>query len=392
MAFAWILVVGFSIVPAIVKGEPVPMPSKRLTFQHVIIDADNPPDPHCKAAGDLDGDGKPDLLAASASGGGLFWYRHPDWTKHKIADGAFTTDMTVGDVDGDGYTDVIIPNDSGLMVYRNPLGSGGDSTSAWEAVNVSHEGARMHDVEAADLDGNGRLDLVTRHQSGFGREMGNAVHIWKQDSPTSWRHRTFPCPHGEGLLIADVNGDGRPDVVIGGRWYENPGDILNGTWTEHRFMPDEYFDTHWTNGDVTVSAGDLTGNGRTDILLTPAEGKGLVAWYEAPADPTDGEWTEHVLEAAYDHAHASRIADMDGDGHLDIVVAKMHQASAPQEVAVYLNGGGGSSWTKQVVATTGSHNIVLVDIGGTGRMDIFGANWNNNSSTHGTVEAWLNQP
>jgi hypothetical protein len=367
------------------------MPPKRLTFQHVIIDADNPPDPHCKAAGDLDSDGYPDLLAASASGGGLFWYRHPDWTKHKIADGAFTTDMTVGDVDGDDYTDVVIPNNTGLMIYRNPLGSGDDPTAPWEAVNVSPEGARMHDVEAADLDGDGRLDLVTRHQSGFGKRMGNAIHIWKQDSIRSWRHRTFRCPHGEGLAVADVNGDGRPDVVIGGRWYENPGDILNGTWVEHLFIPAEYFDAHWTNGDVTVSAGDLAGGGRTDILLTPAEGKGLVAWYEAPSDPTRGEWTEHILEPAYDHAHASGIADMDGDGHLDIVVAKMHQASAPQEIAVYLNSGGKASWTKQVVATTGSHNIVLVDIGKTGRMDIFGANWNNNSSTHGTVEAWLNQ-
>jgi hypothetical protein len=78
-----------------------------ISFRHVLIDKDNPANPHCKAAGDLDGDGYPDLLAASASGGGLYWYRYPGWTKHKIADGSFTTDMAVADIDGDGEPDII---------------------------------------------------------------------------------------------------------------------------------------------------------------------------------------------------------------------------------------------------------------------------------------------
>ena len=366
------------------------MSTERPAFKHIIIDNDTAKNPHCKVAGDLTGDGNPDGLVASAANGGVWWYRYPEWTKHKIADGNFTTDMAVGDMTGDGYNDVIVPSDDGLMIYRNPLGSGGDVTGLWEPINVSPIGARMHDVEVVDLDGDGALDLVTRHQSGFGKAMGNAVHIWKQDSPTSWRHREFPCPHGEGLIVADVNGDGRPDVIIGGRWYENPGDVLNGEWKEHLFVPADYFDSHWTNGDVTVSAGDLTGNGRLDILMTPAEGKGLVAWYEAPADPTQPEWKEHVLEAQYDHAHASGIADMDNDGQLDIVIAKMHQATPPNDVTIYFNGGNGKSWEKQVVATSGSHNITLIDIGNTGSFDIFGCNWNTNSPTKGAVEAWLN--
>ncbi|MDP6041807.1 MAG: hypothetical protein QGG64_24885, partial [Candidatus Latescibacteria bacterium] len=68
---------------------------KALKFKHIIVDPNNPRDPHCKAAGDIDGDGNPDVLSASAKDEGLFWYRYPDWTKHKIADGSFTTDMKV---------------------------------------------------------------------------------------------------------------------------------------------------------------------------------------------------------------------------------------------------------------------------------------------------------
>jgi hypothetical protein len=363
-----------------------------LQFQHAIVDRQNPADPHCKAAGDINGDGYVDLLAASASGGGLYWYQYPEWTKHRIAEGAFTTDMKVAELSRKGCLDVVIPSDEGLICYVNPLGRGGDPTvDPWLAINVSPDGARMHDVEVADLNGNGKLDLVTRHQSGFGKRLGNEIHLWVQEALDTWHHRTLPCPHGEGLQVADLNGNGRMDVVIGGRWYENPGDVLGGEWVEHLYMPSERFGRQWTHGDVVVRAGDLTGDGRLEIVLSPAEGSGRLSWFSTPRDPTEANWVEQVIDPGLDHAHGLRLGDMDGDGALDIVVAKMHQATAPQEVAVYLNRGHGAAWDKHVVATSGSHNIALVDVGNTGRLDIYGANWNNRAPTGGAIELWLNQ-
>ena len=47
--------------------------------------------------------------------------------------------------------------------------------------------------------------------------------------------------------------------------------------------------------------------------------------------------------------------------------------------------------SKLVIATRGSHAIGLVDIGQTGKLDLFGANWNNNSPTGGAIELWINQ-
>jgi len=368
------------------------MVTENISFDHVIVDSDNPVDPHCKTAGDIDGDGYGDVVAASAKGDGLFWYPYPHWTKHKIDNGTFTTDMAIADIDSNGYLDVIIPSNHGLMWYRNPRGRGGDpAKDSWESVNISTQGARMHDVEVIDLDGNGKLDIVTRHQSGFGKKMGNQIHIWKQNSPEDWIHSTFGCPHGEGLKLADINGNGFPDVIIGGRWYENPGDVLEGKWKEHLYMPTEYFGSNWTNGDVVVKTGDLNGNGRLDIVLSPAEGSGHLSWFEAPADPADTEWVEHILEEEYDHAHALAVADMNNDGHPDIIVAKMHQATPPQEVAVYFNKGDGADWHKHVVATTGSHNMAILDIDGDGLLDIIGSNWNDNSPTRGAIEVWLNR-
>jgi hypothetical protein len=126
-------------------------------------------------------------------------------------------------------------------------------------------------------------------------------------------------------------------------------------------------------------------------VLSPAEGSGRLSWFEAPGDPYDPNWIEHVLDPALDHAHGLAVADIDCDGQIDIVVAKMHQATMPQEVAVYRSLGRGESWTKQVVATSGSHNIALADIGNTGRLSIFGANWNDHSPTGGAVELWVNE-
>lgn len=361
-----------------------------ITFRHVVVDTDNPPDPHCKAAGDLDGDGYPDLLAASASGGGLYWYRYPDWTKFEIAEGSYTTDMAVADLDGNGHLDVVIPSDDGLIWFHNPAGRGRDPTRPWPATNISPVGARMHDVEVADLNGDGRLDIATRHQSGFGKMLGNQIHLWVQETE-GWQHRAIGCPHGEGLCLADVTGDGRPDIVIGGRWYQNPGDVLGGEWREHLYIEAARFEQGWTRGDVAVQAGDLTADGRLEIVLSPAEGSGRLSWFEVAGQPASATWIEHVIDPGLDHAHGLGLGDMDGDGTLDIVVAKMHQASAPQAVTVYLNQGAGEWWNRQVVATTGSHNIVLVDVGANGRTDIYGANWNNRSSTNGAIELWLNE-
>lgn len=192
------------------------------------------------------------------------------------------------------------------------------------------------------------------------------------------------CPQGEGLKLGDIDQDGDADIVIGARWYENAGDILQSRWPEHLYS------SKWTHPDATVSFGDLNGNGRSDIVLTPAELRGdfyRIAWYEAP-DDTTVEWEEHVIEAQQETVvHAVEVSDFNGDQKMDVVVAEMHQGVDPDEVRVYINRGKGDSWSRQVISTNGSHDVAIADIGSDGDIDIVGAN---HAGSYQPVELWEN--
>jgi len=235
----------------------------------------------------------------------------------------------------------------------------------------------------ADLDADGDLDVITRDQSGFGSKAGNKIFFWRQDTPVSWSRRVIDCPHGEGLTLADLDKDGDMDVVIGGRWYENAKDVLDGPWKEH------VFSTTWIHGDTKVKVSDLNADGRPDVILSPAEGKYRISWFEAPPDARSTKWKEHLIEKSIGGVHSLQIADMDGDGDPDVITAKMHQYTAPHEVSIYLNEKRGSKWTKHVLSTKGSHNVRVTDIGSDDDMDVIGANW---SGPYQPVEMWENRP
>ena len=352
-----------------------------IPFKHVVVDDDGPLDVQIKAVGDLNGDGFPDLIVAGTNGT-IVWYENPKWTKHVISTGkgGWSCGVAVGDINGDGHQDIVISDWFGakrIVWFENP----GKGVGEWKLHVIGEPEA--HDIELADLNRDGKLDIVTRRQSAFGEENGSRLEIWIQKDPDSWTHRWVKCPTGEGLAVADVNGDGRLDLIIGARWYETPEDVIKGEWKEHVYTD------KWKHPHCVVKVGDLNKDGRTDIVLSPSELQGgtyRIAWYEAPADPK-GRWTEHVIDSSVETVvHGLAVADMNNDGELDVVAASMQQGKAPQEVRVYINGGKGLKWTKQVVATTGSHNIRVADLRNDGRFSIFGANWDKSKR----VDLWEN--
>jgi hypothetical protein len=368
---AVIPVVFFSMALSFLSG------AKQPHFEREIVDSQGPPDPWAKILSDIDGDGYLDV-AIGGRKGPLVWYRFPTWAKSLIATGGYdTVDGEAGDIDKDGDPDLVL---GGLLWYENP-GPEGLGASEWEAHRIADHAT--HDIELADLDQDGDLDIVTRDQSAFGDPRGHEIHLWIQEDG-GWNHLQLTCREGEGIRVADLDDDGDHDIVINGFWFENTGSVTEASsWVGHEI-------TDWHHSS-SVAVGDINDDGLRDVILVPSELRGetfKIAWYEA-VDARGGIWIEHVVEPQVETVyHSLQVADMDGDGLLDVITAEMHQGADPDEVMIYLNQKGGESWSRQVLSTRGSHGIQVGDIDGDGRLDVMGANW---SGSYQPIELWLNR-
>jgi hypothetical protein len=357
-------------------SKPVPKKSRgsAIEFQYKILDLEGPTDPWGKSAGDLNGDGKPDLIAGGHGGGGLVCYQAPDWKKVTIDTGkGFSTDHEVVDIDNDGDMDVITVKANDIRWYENP---------EWK-VHIIQE-LVLHDVEVADLDKDGKIDAVARDQSAFGDpETGEWIHLYKQEGPDSWKHRKIRCERGEGLLVYDLDMDGDQDIIVNESWFENSGNILEGEWKRHVYAP------AYKDRSGFIAAGDINGDGRPDLACSPSElarGYYHISWFEAPRNVKSGTWKEHIVERNVETIHHyCGVADMDSDGDIDIVSAEMHQGQDPDEVKLFLNQGRGTAWKKLVIGTEGSHSMRIVDTDGDGDLDLFGSNWGGQR-----IEMWKN--
>jgi hypothetical protein len=220
-------------------------------------------------------------------------------------------------------------------------------------------------VAAADLNGDGKLDLVVSNllADTITVALGNGDGTFQ--TPTSYTPR---CSYPDALAVADFNGDGQPDIAVAGNYgisiFLNNGD---GTFTaEGRIIATSA--SPWS-----LAAADVNGDGKIDLVV-PNENSNSVSVFGGNGNGTFGARTDFSTGAGT-LPYAVAVADVNNDGKPDLVTAD----SGTNSVSVLLNAGNGTFGAPATFATGAlPESVIVLDVNGDGKSDVVTADASSN--------------
>ncbi len=371
--------------------------------------------PNAVAVADLNGDGKLDLVVASCESVGSTSCGNNGFANGALTvllgngDGTFATpvpydsgganaaSVTVADVNGDGKLDLIVANYgiSGSQGYGSPTGGAvsvllgnGDGTFL-TAVAYASGGISAQSVAVADLNGDGKLDIIVANDfNTYNNSTSGTVGVLLGKGDGAFE-KVVTYLSGEvgatGVAIADVNGDGRLDLVVSNGDCPNTNDahcagvlLGNGDGT---FQPVITYKTG--GGEVTsVAVADVNGDGTPDLLVTNwcvfcANTVGVLLGngdgsFQGPATYGSGGY----------YAWSIAVADVNTDGKPDLLVANQCTGSvisctnSKGAVSVLLNNGNGTFKPAVSYYSGGefARFLVSADVNGDGKPDLLVVN------------------
>ena len=345
----------------------------------------------CVAA-DIDGDGDLDLTSSDAEpnsnlyllrndGKGRFKYSFIQRYAGKSNQPIRLERHAIGDINGDGRVDVVIVDNLkwDIRWFENP----GPTKIAqpWKLHRVAQprEVPGSYDVALADLDGDGDLDVAASSWR-YGNRFDWFENVGKPGDGRKWNRHEVDKKVAETrtIAIADFNKDGKPDLLGSARvanqvvWYESVGQPAGRSWNKH------IIDAK-TVGPLHGHPVDLDRDGDMDVVMAfGAAQKGnstpnshQVAWYENRRTSGRGiKWVKHTIAARFPQGVEAVAGDLDGDGDLDVVATGW---TSRGRLAWFENlGDPTKAWKMHSLKERWSNpiTVVLADLDQDGRLDI----------------------
>ena len=331
---------------------------------------------------DFNGDGLLDVLVADnvysysymkGYGDGTFRSALDYYTPTTDNGEPYGQDIATGDFNGDGFPDVVIGNRCcdptvGITVFL----SRGDG-SLMPGVNYGSGGSLAY-VAVADVNKDGILDIAAvDNQNGLVQIFtGNGTGVGDGTFTVGPTYSTGDSD-SEKIVAADLNGDGYPDLVVANNGNGNFGVFMNTADGSGSFNA-EATTTMFAHANQ-ITAADLNGDGKMDLVL-PEYGCGCAAVFLGNGDGTFGAENRFDIGAA---PYQIAVGDLDGDGTLDLAVT--NQNPAGMGITVALGVGDGTFLapnvtpyltTLQTLITLSPYPsyLSLADLDGDGKLDL----------------------
>jgi hypothetical protein len=346
-------------------------------------------------AADVNHDGKPDLVVVDTNR--VLWYENPSWKRRTIIKGVTKADnvcIDAYDIDGDGKLDFALGADwkpfntksGGTLQW---LKRGQTLDEPWSVHPIDME-PTVHRVRFADVDGDGKAELVSVPLMGRGATAKNnwldgvgvrvtAYRIPKDPARDRWQpivldeslhvcHNFAPIPAksgaGRDVLVASYEG-----VTLLSRDGER--------WSRQRLGSGNQETPKGKRGASEIKQGTLKSGNKFIATIEPWHGDQVVVY--TPAAGADKMWDRHLIDDQLRWGHGVWCADLDGDGGDELIIGVRDNPGPGDKVKdrcgvrVYKAlDGRGAKWARQIVDDGGVavEDLTAADLNADGRIDI----------------------
>ncbi len=285
------------------------------------------------AIGDIDGDGKPDLAIAVTGSSTVSILRNISTSgtisfdpKVDFPTGSNPRSVAIGDIDGDGKPDLVTANahDNTVSVLRNISNSG---TVNFAAKVDFAAGSGPFSVAFGDIDGDGKPDLAVANNG------ANTVSVLRNISTSGTVNFAAKVDFAAGSIpysvaFGDIDGDGKPDLAVA-NYGGNTVSVLRNISTSGTisFAPKVDFGTGVR--PVSVAIGDIDGDGKPDLAVANFSSSTLSVLRNTSSSGavSFASKVDFAVGSPYTYAESVAIGDIDGDGKPDLVAATQAQYS-----------------------------------------------------------------